>query len=166
MTISRRAFVFGALAGAMALAGCNGQSRDGNLSESFKLGSAFRYEDMEYTIQSIVPTESIYKKYGIHNGLMDVAVACKSLKDGAEPDLERDLTMYDSDGQENSYVVSFDKPESSVGKLKKGAEASYTLVYGYDYDEPWYELTLKHADESASFKFSIDPDTLETSVVD
>lgn len=120
---------------------------------------------MEYTIQSIVPT-SDYKRYGIHNGLMDVTVACKSLKDGTEPDLESGLTMYDSSGQENSYVVGSDKPESSVGKLKEGAEASYILVYGYDYDEPWYELALKRGNESASFKFSIDPDSLEASVVD
>jgi len=68
--------------------------------------------------------------------------------------------MYDSSGQENSEVRGSSEPENSVGELKKGAEASCIIEYGYGCEESWCELSLSHGDESTSFKFSIDPDSI------
>ena len=123
---------------------------------------------MQYTISDIRPAESDYPKYNLHNGLMYVTVECEALEDGAEPFLAYNLTMYDSEGHGSDEVLGNENGESSVDKLKAGATDSYTIAYGYDYEEPWYELQFEYSsdEEPTSFRFSIDPDTLEVSVLE
>ena len=52
--------------------------------------------------------------------------------------------------------------------LKAGETVTYTVSFWYDYSEPWYELQYEYSskEDPASFKFSIDPDTLEVSVLE
>ena len=146
------------------LVGCSSNS---STKDTFGYQSTFTYGDMQSTITDIKPVDADYSTYGIHNGVMSVTVECTSLKDGTEPDLERHLTMYDSEGREDPVVYGDHNTENDVNKLKADATESYTLSYGYDYEEPWYELQLDaQKGDSGSFKFSIDPDTLETSVLE
>ena len=161
----KRIIIIAALLGALSLTlfACSQES-----SSEFEFGykTPFQIDDMEYTITSIKPVEDDYPNFGIHNGIMRLEITCKALEDGAKPNLEYKLTMYDSSGHENDQVLGGGNYETGVGALKAGAEASFEICYGYDYEEPWYELQVSKTnggDPAASYKFSIDPQTLSVS---
>ena len=165
----KRFVVVAALLGMLvcSLFACTQESSTASSEFEFGYKTPFQIDEMEYTITSIEPVESDYPDYGIHNGIMNLTITCKALEDGAEPNLENRLTMYDSTGHENDQVLGGDNLEIGVGSLKAGAEATYEISYGYDYEEPWYELQVSKAsdEDPASFKFSIDPQTLSVAEV-
>lgn len=149
----------------LALVGCSSAP---SIADSFGYQSAFTSGDMQYTITDIKPAESDYPKYEIHNGIMNVTVECEALEDGVEPGLTDHLVMYDSEGHGDEEVLGNEDGEYQVEKLKAGETDTYTVSFGYDYAEPWYELQYEYSskEDPASFKFSIDPDTLEVSVLE
>lgn len=152
---------------AVLLAGC---SQTASLKDAFGYQTPFQIGDVKYTIDSIAPAESDYADYGLHNGVMTLNITCEAMKDGAEPNLENRLTMYDSNGRENSDVLLTEGGgESGIKKMKAGATNTYKIAFAYDYEEPWYELQISDEGSSktvTSFKFSIDPGTLEVSLLE
>ena len=100
---------------------------------------------------------------------MYLTVSCKLLENGAEPELMDRLTMYDSAGLENDAVIGNNDGEHTVGAMKGDVEATYRIGYGYDYDQPSYELQVSETyggEAVAPFKFSIDPETLEVTILE
>ncbi len=151
---------------AALLTGCSSAP---SLADTFKYQSPFTIGDVEYTIESIEPAESDYPDTGTHNGVMYLTVSCKLLENGAEPELMDRLTMYDSAGLENDAVIGNNDGEHTVGAMKGDVEATYRIGYGYDYDQPSYELQVSETyggEAVASFKFSIDPETLEVTILE
>ena len=146
------------------LAGCSSAP---SLADTFKYQSPFTIGNMEYTISHIAPGVSHRPATGITDGVMCVTIKCKALADDESPSIESRLTMYDSTGHENGDVFLGKRMEIEVGKLKEGAVDSFFIGYHYNYEEPWYELQLDPpSGDTASFKFSIDPETLEVTILE